>query len=204
VARDHMLTIVITVFMLPFPLLKELQLNKRQIWGLIATFSLGIITICMSVVRFATIEAIQAWTNVCTWLLLHLLRISRRSTTDTYVDVLSMAEMAVAIMVVSLPAMRSFLRRGGIFSSNKKAAYSSSRPGYGLRTSIVVSSGVKSIRSKHNTQVQIDDDSGSEVELNTMGRTDVIYATRRVSVQFSNTEHDRDHYIEEAHRSGSG
>jgi hypothetical protein len=54
-----------TVFMIPFPLLHELQLNRRQIWGLVATFSLGIITITMSVVRFATIEVIHAWNNVC-------------------------------------------------------------------------------------------------------------------------------------------
>lgn len=59
----------IVVFMLPFPLLHSLQLNKRQIWGLIATFSLGLITISMSVLRFATIEVIQAWTNVCTLIL---------------------------------------------------------------------------------------------------------------------------------------
>lgn len=54
------------VFALPFPLLHSLQLNKRQIWGLVATFSLGLITIAMSVLRFTTIEVIYAWTNVCT------------------------------------------------------------------------------------------------------------------------------------------
>lgn len=56
----------IAVFMLPFPLLHSLQLNRRQIWGLVATFSLGLVTISMSVLRFATIEVIYAWTNVCT------------------------------------------------------------------------------------------------------------------------------------------
>lgn len=55
------------VFTLPFPLLYKLQLGKRQIWGLIVTFGLGIITISVSVVRFVTIEVIQAWTNVCEW-----------------------------------------------------------------------------------------------------------------------------------------
>ena len=57
----------LTVFLLPFPLLRELQLSRNQIWGLVATFSLGVITICMSTVRFATIEVIFAWTNVCMW-----------------------------------------------------------------------------------------------------------------------------------------
>lgn len=53
------------VFALPFPLLRSLQLRRRQIWGLVATFSLGAVTIAMSMVRFATIEVIYAWTNVC-------------------------------------------------------------------------------------------------------------------------------------------
>jgi hypothetical protein len=97
-----------------------------------------------------------------------------------------MAEMAVAIMVVSLPSMRSFLRRGSFFSSNKNSGSSSSR-NYGLQTPV---SGSKDFlrhpyRSKRSTRVQIHEDSGSEVELNTMGRTDVIYETRHISVQFS-------------------
>jgi hypothetical protein len=157
----------------------------------------------MSVVRFATIEVIYAWTNVCTSLLHKFLHISRCFITDTYVDVLSMAEMAIAVMVVSLPAMRSFLRRGGIFSSQKKSGLSSSRQGYGLRTPVVLSNGVKSIRGKHNGQVRLDDYSGSEVELNNMERTDVIYATRRISVQSSKLEHDRDEYSAEAHEKRS-
>jgi hypothetical protein len=105
------------------------------------------------------------------------------------VDVLSMAEMAVAIMVVSLPSMRSFLRRGGIFSSNKNSGGSSSRSKYGLRTPIVGSSGFTrhSIRGKPSNRVPIDEDSGSEVELNVMGRKDVIYETRRISVEFTNS-----------------
>ncbi|EAT76514.1 hypothetical protein HBI56_230980 [Parastagonospora nodorum] len=155
------------IFMLPFPLLHQLQLNRRQIWGLVATFSLGAVTIAMSIVRFATIEIIYAWTNVF---------------------VLSMAEMAVAIMVVSLPSMRHWLRRGGIFSSNKNES-SSSRSKYGLRTPIVGSNGFTRpmIRGKPSGRGPIDEDSGSEVELNIMGRKDVIYETRRISVEFSNS-----------------
>lgn len=53
------------VFGLPFPLLHSLQLQRRQIWGLIVTFCLGAVTIAMSVIRFVTIEVIYAWTNVC-------------------------------------------------------------------------------------------------------------------------------------------
>lgn len=42
------------------------------------------------------------------------------------------------------------------------------------------------MKSKHSARSRLDEeDSGSEVELNTMGRKDVIYETRRISVQFS-------------------
>jgi len=63
VSDDH-----IVVFALPFPLLHQLQLRRRQIWGLVLTFSLGAVTIAMSVLRFATVEVIHAWTNVCMWI----------------------------------------------------------------------------------------------------------------------------------------
>ncbi|KAF7443308.1 hypothetical protein A1F94_012602 [Pyrenophora tritici-repentis] len=157
------------IFALPFPLLRQLQLRRRQIWGLVLTFSLGIVTIAMSILRFATIEVIYAWTNVF---------------------VLSMAEMAVAIMVVSLPSMRSFLRRDGIFSSNKKSHSSSSNGAYGQRTPGTGSQGFirPTRRVKHSVHVHTEEDSGSEVELNTMARKDVIYETRRVSVQFSRSQ----------------
>jgi hypothetical protein len=103
-----------------------------------------------------------------------------------------MAEMAVAIMVVSLPSMRSFIRRGGIFSSNKNSGSSGSRSAYGLRTPV---SGSKDFmrhpyRSKREVRVHTDEDSGSEVELNTMARTDVIYETRHISVQFSKSRNE--------------
>lgn len=65
IIRDQLLIKNRSVFVLPFPLLYRLQLNRRQIWGLIATFSLGALTISMSIARFTTIEVIYAWTNVC-------------------------------------------------------------------------------------------------------------------------------------------
>jgi Leucine-rich repeat (LRR) protein len=99
-----------------------------------------------------------------------------------------MTEMAAAIMVVSLPSMRSFLRRGTLFSSNKKSRSSDSRT-YGPQTPASGSHNYlrPSKKGRHSVRVHTDDDSGSEVELNTMGRKDVIYETRRVSVQFSNS-----------------
>ncbi|KAJ4986625.1 archaeal flagellin n-terminal-like domain-containing protein [Stagonosporopsis vannaccii] len=164
----------VLICVLPFPLLHQLQLNRRQIWGLIATFSLGAITIAVSVVRFATIEVIQAWTNVF---------------------VLSMAEMAVAIMVVSLPSMRAYIRRGGIFAS--KRTYGDSSSNHHHRTPVARSEHVKlssSSRSKHGSRMHPDEeDSGSEVELNMLSRKDVIYETRRISVQFSPVDDQLEH-----------
>lgn len=180
-----------TVFALPFPLLRSLQLRRRQIWGLVATFSLGIVTIAMSVLRFATIEVIYAWTNVCKYMQSNTIWVMA----NRCVVVLSMTEMAVAIMVVSLPSMRSFLRRGSLFSSNKKSHSSESRT-YGHQTPASGSHNFlrPSRRGKHTVRVHTDEDSGSEVELNTMSRKDVIYETRRVSVQFSKS-HDEEHDI---------
>ncbi|UPX18612.1 uncharacterized protein EKO05_0008906 [Ascochyta rabiei] len=155
----------VLISVLPFPMLYQLRLNRRQIWGLVATFSLGAVTIAVSVARFATIEVIQAWTNVF---------------------VLSMAEIAVAIMVVSLPSMRAYIRRGGIFASRRRYGSSSSNP---HRTPVSRSEHLKlssNDRSKTSARSRLEEeDSGSEVELNVLGRKDVIYETRRVSVQFS-------------------
>jgi hypothetical protein len=108
--------------------------------------------------------------------------------------VLSMAEMAVAIMVVSLPSMRAYIRRGGIFAS-KQTHGSSSSYHYSHRTPIARSEHLKlssHSRTKHSARSRGDEeDSGSEVELNSMSRKDVIYETRRVSVQFSDPLDDK-------------
>ncbi|KAF1969643.1 archaeal flagellin N-terminal-like domain-containing protein [Bimuria novae-zelandiae CBS 107.79] len=143
----------VSIYVLPFPLLYKLQLGRRQKWGLLATFALGAITIAVSIVRFATIEVIHAWTNVF---------------------VLSMAEMSVAIIVVSLPSMRGFLRRGSFFSSKKH--YGSCTGGYGPQTPIMTFG-----CSNKRARVTLEEDSGSEVELNALTRKDVIYETRRIS-----------------------
>ncbi|KAH9874301.1 hypothetical protein IAQ61_004932 [Plenodomus lingam] len=163
----------VLICILPFPLLYQLQLNRRQIWGLVATFSLGVITITVNIVRFATIEVIHAWTNVF---------------------VLSMAEMAVAIMVVSLPSMRANLRRGGVFASRRTYGSSSSNYHHN-RTPNARSDHLKlssNNKSKLSARSRADEeDSGSEVELNMMTRKDVIYETRRISVQFSDSTEDK-------------
>lgn len=54
------------VFAIPFPMLRGLQVKRGYLIGLIATFGLGLITLAASVSRFATMQVIHAWTNVCT------------------------------------------------------------------------------------------------------------------------------------------
>lgn len=99
-----------------------------------------------------------------------------------------MAEMAAAIMVVSLPSMRAALRRGGIFAPRRTYGSSSSRTDHKSRTA-TNSSRFKSIstRGGHSSRIHAEEDSGSEVELNVIGRKDVIYETQEVTVQFSDS-----------------
>ena len=99
-----------------------------------------------------------------------------------------MAEMATAIIIVCLPSMRGYLRRGSLLSafSIKKSHPSSGESGsrsYGPPTPLVTFGS-----SNKRPRVQLDEDSGSEIELNGMARQDVIYETKRVSVQFDPLE----------------
>lgn len=80
----------ISVLILPFPLLRHLHLSRNQIYGLLLTFALGLVTIAVNLARFITIHTGNNWNTVFIW---------------------SMTEMAVAIMVVSLPALKTLLRR---------------------------------------------------------------------------------------------
>lgn len=107
-----------------------------------------------------------------------------------------MAEMAVAIMVVSLPSMRAYIRRGGILTS--KGLYGSSSSNRHRHRASTARTERFALSSKEGSKCSApthpEDDSGSEVELNIMRRKDVIYETRRISVQFSdpadNISHD--------------
>lgn len=97
-----------------------------------------------------------------------------------------MAEMAVAIIVVSLPSMRSFLRSGSFFSSIKSTKKSYGY-GYGSehRPGAEQDFARLGARGKCSARVHVEDDEGSEVELNVLnGNGEGILKTRRVSVGF--------------------
>ena len=91
-----------------------------------------------------------------------------------------MAEMAVAIMVVSLPSMRSYLRRGGFFSSRQTYGHSSSDQH--LRTPNRKSTYNHTTRSARSRRDG--DDSGSEVELNDINKN-IIVETHEINVDIS-------------------
>jgi hypothetical protein len=46
----------VLIFALPFPLLRQLALNRRQVFGLFVTFGLGILIIVVSICRFVTVR----------------------------------------------------------------------------------------------------------------------------------------------------
>ncbi|KAF1815642.1 hypothetical protein P152DRAFT_471056 [Eremomyces bilateralis CBS 781.70] len=79
----------VMAFVLPFPLLVELQLARKQVVALGLTFGLGIITMAVSVGRFAAVK--------------------QNSIMPFFVW--SSAECTTAIMVAALPALRPLLKR---------------------------------------------------------------------------------------------
>lgn len=147
-----------TVFVLPFPLLRVLRLKRLQLYGLILTFGLGLVTIAVNLARFITIQLGTDWNGVYVW---------------------SMAEMSVAIMVVSIPALKTFLvdRRkssklrsaSGTASNNYDSSYTDPRHA----------------RRQNPVSCAPTDDTGSEIELNPIWREDVIVKTKEVRVDSS-------------------
>ena len=142
------------VFALPFPLLRVLQLRRMQRYGLILTFGLGIVTIAVNLARFITIQVGTDWNGVYVW---------------------SMAELSVAIMVVSLPTLKSFL----IYW--RKSAKSRSQSGLASNSNMTYN-GPQSSQRHEATSCTPTDDSGSEIELNPVWRDDVIVQTKEVRV----------------------
>ncbi|KAH7231964.1 archaeal flagellin N-terminal-like domain-containing protein [Fusarium solani] len=159
----------VLVFALPFPLLFGLQVSKRYLVGLVAIFASGLITVGASIARFATVEAIHAWTNVY---------------------VLSMTEMTAAIVVVSLPALKSLLHGLGLRSSKQGTTHTGS--GYNKHsTTVTASSHFNKLSSGRDNEelyaatarvaAAPEEDSGSEVELTNLRG---IYKSARISVTY--------------------
>ncbi|KAL1311457.1 hypothetical protein AAFC00_004402 [Neodothiora populina] len=144
----------ILIFTLPFPLLRHLHLKRKQLYGLIVTFALGVITIMVNLGRFISIDIGSGWNGVYAW---------------------SMAEMAVAIIVVSLPALKPLLGR----HANRTT------PGSRSRSNGYYSGGSRHMLSSHGGFRNMDppvDDTASDVELNCNHDMHAIYKTEEVNV----------------------
>ena len=133
-----------------------------------------------SVARFATIQVIHSWNNVCKSFgacaaYLASGRVEAKLTECA--DVWSMVEMSIAIMVVSLPSLRGLLT--GLRSGS--AGYSS-RNQYNRSGSGAVHVGQSGSHVRCHPRDD-DDDTGSEVELSRMDRVDVIYKVDQVWVK---------------------
>jgi hypothetical protein len=139
------------VFALPFPLIRVLTLRRGQKYGLILTFALGLLTIAVNLARFVTIQIGTDWNGVYVW---------------------SMAEMSVAIMVVSMPALK-YLLKFWKTSKNGSGPDSYYNSGY---------TGQSASRRRNQISCSLADDTGSDVELNRVVREDVILKTKEVSV----------------------
>ncbi|CAI6334835.1 unnamed protein product [Periconia digitata] len=133
------------LFCLPFFIINCLKLRRRQKYGLVGVFSLGIITMAISLARFIVYAA-----------------------TNYYVDDASgnawcTAELCTAVIVVSLPTLKSLILR----SSDPKSSADRSTEGY-LRTDGSRTAGNKiGVKSGLDKGHKLDD----ELELMYMAKT---------------------------------
>lgn len=99
-----------------------------------------------------------------------------------------MAELVAAIVVVCLPALKSLIHRAEEARSSKRSGNANSH-GNSYKNYPTSSSHIKlsSGRDAYSTTTRIaaaGDEDGSDVELNSMQRRDVIYKSEHVSVTY--------------------
>ena len=146
--------ITLPVFLLPFPLIRVLELKRRQRNGLIITFALGILTIIVSATRFIRIQTGTDWDRAYIW---------------------SMAEMCIAIMVVSMPALKYLLRYWKSSSSSRSTTPSS-------YYNSEFSDPPRQNRRRRQVSCSYGDENGSDVELNRVVADEGILETKEVCV----------------------
>ncbi|KAG4282373.1 hypothetical protein FPRO06_09046 [Fusarium proliferatum] len=103
------------IFFYPFFLLKHLKLHRKQKIALIGIFSLGAITLIVSLSRFIAYNATDFELD------------------DQSGNTLSLAEMSTAVIVVCLPGLRRFIMRS---KSSTNRSSSNQPSGYGVHTKI--------------------------------------------------------------------
>lgn len=103
------------VFCLPFSILNCLKLRRRQKIGLVGVFSLGMITMIISLSRFIAYTVTDYNIDDASGSKLPILSIPRPikhasgSTSNLNLDAWCTAEMCTAIIVVSLPTLKSLI-----------------------------------------------------------------------------------------------
>lgn len=105
---------LIVVFVLPFFLLREIKVSRRQFWGLCVVFALGGITIVTSIARTVAIAVVADTTQVVVW---------------------SILEGGVGIIVACCPALRVLLRKAGETFSSRSRGHESLGTGISKRRS---------------------------------------------------------------------
>ncbi|RTE74409.1 hypothetical protein BHE90_011144 [Fusarium euwallaceae] len=101
----------LSIIILPFFILKDLQVKKKTMVGIYAIFSLGIIDIAFSLTRFLTIHLGSGGFKPL-----------------TLIQIWSILDENMALIIACLPSLRPYLRHG-FKSSSAEASY-----GYGNRS----------------------------------------------------------------------
>jgi hypothetical protein len=114
---------VVIVFILPFFIINCLKLRKRQKVALCGIFSLGLITIVISVARFLVYTVSDYTVDDASGskpTLPHL--IHKQLATNSTVDLWCTAEMCIATIVVSLPSLKALIMRKTPDNTNRSAS----------------------------------------------------------------------------------
>lgn len=138
----------LSVFVIPFFIVKSLKLRQRQTIGLIGVFSLGLITMAMSLARFAVYSASVDY-----------------DLSDADGAVWCTAEMCTAIIVASLPGLKALI----VQSISPTGTHNRSNAGYYRTGPERPSHSLNGRNSTRASQPKLYPDDDSEFELMPIG-----------------------------------
>ncbi|CEI66174.1 unnamed protein product [Fusarium venenatum] len=152
----------------PIPLLQGLMTSTRKKIGLAVVFGMGIITIAVSIGRFATMLYVSNDISIYIW---------------------ATAEICISVMIVALTALRPLLRKmtNSMSTSSDDRSRNPSRK-TGLTRGSMYWPGGNKIPRRHVVEVGSESLAGSETELNNMNRG--IMMTKQVTVSIAKAESD--------------
>ena len=144
-----------------------LKLRRRQKIGLVGIFSLGLITICISLARFVAYTATDYSIDDADGsmypdppsplLLTPASQASSSHTLTCYTDAWCTAEMCTAVIVASLPGLKHLIVRGGTPSNTHynhgTHGYVQKKPGHPVSTSGTSHTRIKGGRSEDELEL---------------------------------------------------